>query len=119
MVAAGILGPLVIGYIRDAQMAAGVPRALVYDRTMYILTGLPARRAVANALVRPVAAKWLMRDDEIAALQSAKSAAPASGSHGIGFGGFSLPVLIAWLAVGIPFLWGVWNTLGKAIKLFG
>jgi hypothetical protein len=28
-------------------------------------------------------------------------------------------VLIAWLAVGIPFLWGVWNTLGKAIKLFG
>jgi hypothetical protein len=117
--AAGILGPLVIGYIRDAQMAAGVPRALVYDRTMYILTGFLLIGLIANALVRPVAAKWLMRDDEIAALQSQKSAAPASGSHGIGFGGFSFAVLIAWLAVGIPFLWGVWNTLGKAIRLFG
>jgi MFS family permease len=118
--AAGILGPLVIGYIRDAQMAAGVPRALVYDRTMYILTGFLLVGLVANALVRPVAPQWLMRDDEIAALQAAKSTkVPAHGSHGIGFGGFSLGVLIAWLAVGIPFLWGVWNTLGKAIKLFG
>jgi MFS family permease len=117
--AAGILGPLVIGYIRDAQMAAGVPRALVYDRTMYILTGFLLVGLIANALVRPVAAKWLMRDDEIAALRSVKSTAPASGSHGIGFGGFNLGVLIAWLAVGIPFLLGVWNTLSKAIKLFG
>jgi hypothetical protein len=41
------------------------------------------------------------------------------GSHGIGFGGFSFAVLIAWLAVGIPFLWGVWNTLVKAVALFG
>src|SRR6185312_14123989 len=89
--AAGILGPLVIGYIRDAQMAAGVPRALVYDRTMYILTGFLLVGLIANALVRPVAAKWLMRDDEIAALQAAKSTkVPANGSHGIGFGGFSL-----------------------------
>lgn len=117
--AAGILGPLVIGYIRDVQMAAGVPRALVYDRTMYILTGFLLVGLLANALVRPVAEKWLMRDDDVAALQAAKSKASPSGSHGIGFGGFSFGVLIAWLAVGIPFLLGVWNTLSKAIKLFG
>ncbi|VFU07056.1 protein of unknown function [Methylocella tundrae] len=36
---AGIVGPVVIGYIRDAQIAAGINRALVYDRTMYILAG--------------------------------------------------------------------------------
>ncbi|HVX35431.1 MAG TPA: OFA family MFS transporter [Hyphomicrobium sp.] len=117
--AAGILGPLVIGYIRDVQMAAGVPRALVYDRTMYILTGFLLVGLLANALVRPVAEKWLMRDDEVAALQAAKSKASPSGPHGIGFGGLSFGVLIAWLAVGIPFLLGVWNTLSKAIKLFG
>jgi MFS family permease len=118
--AAGVLGPLVIGYIRDAQIAAGIPRALVYDRTMYILTGFLLVGLIANALVRPVAAKRLMTEDEVAALRATQSsAAIAKGSHGIGLGGFSLGVLIAWLAVGIPFLWGVWNTLTKAIALFG
>src|SRR6185437_12672744 len=89
--AAGVLGPLVIGYIRDIQIAAGVPRALVYDRTMYILTGFLLVGLLANALVRPVAAKWLMSDAEVAALQAAKSTkVPVGGSHGIGFGGFSI-----------------------------
>ena len=118
--AAGVLGPLVIGYIRDAQIAAGIPRALVYDRTMYILTGFLLVGLIANALVRPVAAKRLMTEDEVAALRATQSSATiAKDSHGIGFGGFSFGVLIAWLAVGIPFLWGVWNTLAKAIALFG
>ncbi len=97
----------------------GVPRALVYDRTMYILTGFLLVGLIANALVRPVAAKWLMRDDEIAALQSAKSAAPRERLAWDRLWRLQPAVLIAWLAVGIPFLWGVWNTLGKAIKLFG
>ena len=118
--AAGVLGPLVIGYIRDAQIAAGIPRALVYDRTMYILTGFLLVGLIANSLVRPVAAKRLMTEDEVAALRATQSSTMiAKNSHGIGFGGFSLGVLIAWLAVGIPFLWGVWNTLAKAIALFG
>jgi hypothetical protein len=116
---AGVLGPLVIGYLRDAQIAAGVPRALVYDRTMYILAGFLLVGFFANALIRPVADKWLLSDAEVAKLQAAKSSANANtGSHGIGFGGFSLGTVIAWLAVGIPFLWGVWNTLGKAAALF-
>src|SRR3569833_2909254 len=34
---AGIFGPVVVNYIREAQINAGVPRAQVYDRTMYIL----------------------------------------------------------------------------------
>jgi hypothetical protein len=118
--AAGVLGPLVIGYIRDAQIAAGIPRALVYDRTMYILTGFLLIGLIANSLVRPVAAKRLMTENEVAALRATQSSAMiAKDSHGIGLGGFSLGVLIAWLAVGIPFLWGVWNTLTKAIALFG
>ncbi|MCB1485350.1 MAG: OFA family MFS transporter [Hyphomicrobiaceae bacterium] len=117
---AGVLGPLVIGYIRDAQIAAGIPRAQVYDRTMYILCGFLLIGFIANALIRPVSEKWMMSEEEVAKLQAEKTShmAPA-GSHGIGFGGFSIPVLIAWLCVGIPFLWGVWNTLGKAAALFG
>ena len=30
---AGVVGPFVVSYIRDTQIAAGVERALVYDRT--------------------------------------------------------------------------------------
>jgi MFS family permease len=117
--AAGVLGPLVIGYIRDAQIAAGVPRALVYDRTMYILTGFLLVGLIANALVRPVAARWLMSKEEIEAIQArSASSATAKGSHGIGRGGVSPGMLLAWIAVGIPFLWGVWKTLGKAVTLF-
>ncbi len=116
---AGVLGPLVIGYLRDAQISAGVPRALVYDRTMYILAGFLLIGFIANALVRPVKDKWLMSDADVAKLQAAKSSATAStGSHGIGFGGMSPAALVAWIAVGIPFFWGVWNTLGKATALF-
>jgi hypothetical protein len=59
--------------------------------------------------------KRLMNDDADT-VQAAKL--PASGSHGIGFGGFSVGALLAWLVVGIPFLWGVWNTLVKAVALF-
>jgi MFS family permease len=112
---AGVVGPMVIGYIRDVQIAAGVPRALVYDRTMYILVCFLLVGLICNALIRPVHEKRLMNDDADT-VQAAKL--PASGSHGIGFGGFSLGALLAWLVVGIPFLWGVWNTLVKAVALF-
>jgi MFS family permease len=112
---AGVVGPMVIGYIRDVQIAAGIPRALVYDRTMYILVSFLLVGLICNALIRPVNAKWLMKEGD----GSETAAKVSTGSHGIGFGGFSLPVLLAWLFVGVPFLWGVWNTLIKAVALFG
>src|SRR6202051_3192374 len=57
---AGVVGPLVIGYIRDAQISAGLPRDQVYDFTMYILAGMLGLGLVANLLVRPLAARWFM-----------------------------------------------------------
>ena len=112
---AGVVGPMVIGYIRDLQIAAGVPRALVYDRTMYILVGFLLLGLICNALVRSVDPKWLMKEGESS---SAEAKAVATGSYGIGLGGFSVPVLLAWVVVGVPFLWGVWNTFLKSIALF-
>ncbi|MFA4912772.1 MAG: OFA family MFS transporter, partial [Burkholderiaceae bacterium] len=38
--AAGIFGPVLVGYIREYQLSIGVPRAQVYDVTMYILAGM-------------------------------------------------------------------------------
>ena len=118
---AGVVGPLVVGYIRDAQIAAGVDRALVYDRTMYILASFLIVGFICNALVRPVDRKWLMKDDEVAALQAKAAAAMPSGplgSYGIGLGGLDAKALLAWLAVGIPIAWGVYMTLAQVGKLF-
>src|SRR6202022_3363927 len=57
---AGIIGPVVVNYIREAKIGSGVPRALVYDRTMYVLAGMLVLGMICNLLVRPVAAKWFM-----------------------------------------------------------
>jgi MFS family permease len=117
--AAGIFGPLVVNSIRDAQIAAGVPRDRVYDRTMYILAGFLVVGFIANFLVRPLAAKWFMSEAEVAELQSkSKAAAAPSGSHGIGLGSFTPRVALAWLAVGLPLAWGVWVTLSPTLVLF-
>jgi MFS family permease len=51
---AGIVGPLIVGYIRDSQIHAGIPLALVYDRTMYILVGFLIVGFICNAFVRPL-----------------------------------------------------------------
>ena len=51
---AGIIGPVLVNYIREAQIAAGVPRQQVYDFTMYILAGLLLFGLIANALVKPL-----------------------------------------------------------------
>ena len=31
---------------------------------------------------------------------------------------YTVQVVLAWLLVGIPLIWGVWNTLLNAMKLF-
>jgi MFS family permease len=117
---AGVVGPLLVGYIRDAQISAGVERALVYDRTMYILASFLVVGFICNALVRPVAAKWLMTSEETGRFQASAAADPtAYGSHGIGLGGgFNVKTLLAWAAVCIPLAWGVWKTLDSAAKIF-
>lgn len=119
---AGILGPVVVNYIREFQIAAGIPREQVYDFTMYILAGMLVVGVIANALVKPLDAKWYMSDEEVAKLQ-AKTAAAAyegpTGSFGIGKGGLDAKAAAAWTVVGIPILWGVWVTLEKTAALFG
>jgi MFS family permease len=117
--AAGVVGPLVIGYIRDAQIAAGVERALVYDRTMYILASFLVVGFICNAFVRPVAAKWLMNSEETARLQAAtKITAAPSGAQAVDAEAFDIKILLAWAAVCIPLAWGVWKTLDSAVKIF-
>jgi MFS family permease len=117
---AGVIGPILIAYLRDAQIHAGVAADRVYDYTLYILAGLLLIGLICNLLIRPVAAKWYMSEQALAEYQArVKHIAEQSvaGSFGIGRGGLDLRSALAWLVVGIPILWGVWMTLQKVTPL--
>jgi MFS family permease len=118
---AGIIGPVVVNYIREFQIDHGVPRDQVYDFTMYILAGMLILGLLANLLIKPLASHWFMKDEQVGALHAKSQAVNAgpSGSFGIGRGGLDGKAALAWLAVGIPILWGVWVTLSKSLVLFG
>src|SRR6202051_1258297 len=57
---AGIIGPVVVNYIREFQLAAGVPRDHLYDTTMYILSGMLVIGFICSYLIKPVDKKWNM-----------------------------------------------------------
>ncbi len=118
---AGIIGPVVVNYIREAQLAAGIPRDQLYNTTMYILCAMLAAGLICNLLVRPVNPKWHMSAEEVAKLQAASAkdaiAAP-SGSFGIGKGGLDTKALLFWAFVGIPLAWGIWTTVKNALRIF-
>jgi len=118
---AGIVGPVVVNYIREFEIAAGVPRDHVYDVTMYILAGMLVAGFICNFLVKPLADKWFMKPEEVAALQAKAAGAAAatpSGSFGIGTGGLDARAALFWAFVGIPILWGVYITLRNAAAIF-
>jgi MFS family permease len=52
---AGVLGPVLVNYIRAYQLDRGVPKVEAYTVTMYLMAGLLAVGFVCNLLVRPVA----------------------------------------------------------------
>ncbi|MGO4713327.1 OFA family MFS transporter [Bradyrhizobium sp. 2TAF24] len=117
---AGIIGPVVVNYIREAQLAAGVPRDQLYNTTMYILCAMLVAGLICNYLIKPVDPKWYMSQEEVAKLQAATKGASSgpTGSFGIGKGGLDLPALAFWAFVGIPLAWGVWITLKNAVRIF-
>jgi MFS family permease len=117
---AGIIGPVVVNYIREFQLAAGVPRDQLYNTTMYILCAMLIAGLICNYLIKPVDPKWHMSEAEVAKLQAATASAGAgpSGSYGIGRGGLDGKAALFWAFVGIPLAWGVWITLKSAASIF-
>ncbi|PDT73748.1 OFA family MFS transporter [Bradyrhizobium sp. C9] len=116
---AGIIGPVVVNYIREFQLAAGVPRDQLYNTTMYILCGMLIAGFICNYMIKPVDPKWHMSDAEVAKLQAATAAGGngATGSFGIGKGGLDGRAALFWLFVGIPLAWGIYMTLLSAVKI--
>jgi MFS family permease len=50
--AAGVLGPVLVNYIREYQIARGVPKSDAYTVTMYIMAGLLIIGFICNARVK-------------------------------------------------------------------
>jgi MFS family permease len=61
---AGILGPVLVNYIREYQIDRGVPNAQAYNITMYVLAGLLVIGFICNLAVKPVEKRYYMTQDE-------------------------------------------------------
>jgi MFS family permease len=119
---AGILGPVIVNYMREYQLGLGIPREQVYNQTMYILVGMLVIGLICNLLVKPLDSKWFMTDSELAEekrlahekMAASEVGAASSASDTVPTG----VVVFAWLAVGIPLAWGVYRTLQSVAKFF-
>jgi MFS family permease len=58
---AGVLGPVLVNYIRQYQIDSGVPRAQAYSVTMYIMCGLLLIGFLCNFAMRAVNEKYYYR----------------------------------------------------------
>ena len=109
---AGIIGPVLVNYIREAQIAAGVPRQQVYDFTMYILAGLLVLGFIANALVTPLSERWFGKAEP--RTPNPRSPIPDPNRAPA----FGMRTALAWTVVGVPLAWGTWVTVAQAVVLF-
>jgi hypothetical protein len=94
---------------------------------MYVLAGLLVLGFLCNLMVRPLADKYFMTEQELAhekqLARERDAAAAAGGQQGVagvsGVAGTNPAIAtFAWAAVGIPLMMGVWITLQKAVVLF-
>jgi MFS family permease len=63
--AAGVAGPLLVNFIREYQIRHGVPAALAYNVTMYLMAGLLVVGFFCNLAVRPVEERYFMSEEEL------------------------------------------------------
>ena len=139
---AGVIGPVLVNYLREYQLASGLAREDAYDQTMYILALLLVGGFVCNLLIKPVDESLYMTDEEVAketkttpqaiheqetrladfedAAEEAKDEGfdPLPHGKGVATASPGMLVFLAWAAVGLPLAWGVWITMQKAVILF-
>ena len=112
---AGILGPVLVNYIREFQISRGVAAADAYTATMYVLVGLLALGFVCNLAVRPVPDRLQVVVDS--ARESAGAVVGSSAPHSTTATPWGV-VATAWTLAAIPLIWGVSRTLTLASQMF-
>lgn len=118
---AGILGPVIVNYMREYQLKLGIPREQVYNQTMLILAGMLMIGLLCNILVRPIADKWFMTDaelDEEKRLAHEKTLFEPKINANINTPKHYVLVLLAWTLVLMPLGWGVYKTVISVEKFF-
>ncbi|MFZ2449777.1 MAG: OFA family MFS transporter [Methylovulum miyakonense] len=119
---AGILGPVIVNYMREYQLSLGLPREQIYNQTMMILAGMLMLGLLCNLLVRPVADKWFMKEEELLTEQTpGDKKNPAVGPESIPSkhkAGSLLLAVLAWAIVIIPLSWGIYKTALNVSKFF-
>jgi MFS family permease len=121
---AGILGPVLVNYIREFQLAHGVPANQAYNVTMYVLAGMLLFGLVCNLMIRPIDPKHHMTAEQIekeravSHEQSLNSASLGPSTRDGEVTSYSGLLILTWTAVAVPLLWGVWITVSKALVFF-
>lgn len=119
---AGILGPVIVNYMREYQLALGIPREQVYNQTMMILAGMLMIGLVCNLLIRPVADKWFMTESELAEEKRLAHEGVSNKDKGnevkIAKPTNLMVVVLAWIVVLLPLGWGIYKTLLNVSKFF-
>jgi len=122
---AGILGPVVVNYIREFQLARGVPAHQAYNITMYVLAGMLLLGLLCNLMMRPVDPRHHMTKEQLAREQAASSLHHPASSASTAASDLTrktakdrVLLFLVWAAVAIPLAWGGWITLSKALVFF-
>jgi MFS family permease len=116
---AGVAGPALIAGLRQFEIDHGVSHNLVYDITLYIMAALLFGGLVCNFFVKPVDKKYWMNDEELAHERALlREDRIAANAETAARGTFGLGGVLAWLAVGIPFLIGLYIAVDKVGALF-
>jgi MFS family permease len=117
---AGILGPVIVNYMREYQLKLGIPHEQVYNQTMLILAGMLMIGLACNLLILPVANFWFMTDAELAnerrlphEILSKTEIESSSRTKQRPF-----LMMMAWLLVITPLGWGIYKTIISVGKFF-
>ncbi len=119
---AGLLSPLLINIIRDMQLNAGVAKAQAYSVTLYIMACFLVVEFFFALMIRPVNSKYYMTEEEVKAakaeLEDKVAKAQASGVVPPSKPTSAGTMVICWLIVGIPLLWGIYQVALQTAKMF-
>jgi MFS family permease len=116
---AGILGPVLINYIREFQIGRGVAPSESYTFTMYVLVAFLAVGLACNLAVRPLSDRLF------------RSVAPAPAAGAVATGGGTIAATVtpapaarwslvagAWALASVPLAWGIFKTVTLASQMF-
>ncbi|BDH56206.1 OFA family MFS transporter [Tsukamurella sp. PLM1] len=117
---AGILGPLIVNGVLDAQGKPGELQSGDYRPALLIMTAVLVVGFVANLLIRPVAQKWHEKGAVTDAVDAAHrhedgpvEPVPTEASTKYG-----PALLVTWAVVTVPLAYGLFHAAKAALQLF-